>query len=50
MTLTADDEMVVHGYAERAGGGNDLVGHVDVRAGGRGVARGVVVHEDNGAS
>ena len=49
VALAADDDVVVDGDAERLGGIDDLLRHVDVGAGGRGIARGVVVHQDDGA-
>jgi len=33
---------------ERLGRGHDLPGHLDIGAGGRGIARGVIVHEHDG--
>jgi hypothetical protein len=44
MPLLADDNVVVHGNAERLRHLDDLLGHLDVRAGRRRVAGGMVVH------
>jgi hypothetical protein len=38
MPLLADDDVVVHQDAERLGGGDDLLGHLDIGARGRGIA------------
>lgn len=43
--LAADDQMVVHADLQGAAGLDDLPGHVDVGAGGGGVAAGVVVEK-----
>jgi hypothetical protein len=48
VTLFADDDVVVHGDAERARHGNDLVCHLDIGLRRCGVAGGVVVDEDDG--
>ena len=45
MALLADDDVVVHQDAERLRGGDDLLGHLDIGARRRGVARGVVVDQ-----
>jgi hypothetical protein len=45
MPLLAHDNMVVHRNPERLRHLDDLLGHLDVRAGRRGVAGGVVVHD-----
>src|SRR6516225_12190603 len=42
----AEDQVVVHGHAERRGGSDDVLGDRDVRLGGGRVARGMVVHQD----
>src|ERR1700730_4669580 len=42
----ADDQVIVHGHAERLGGFDDIFGDGDVRLGRSRVARGVVVHQD----
>jgi hypothetical protein len=47
MPLLADDNVVVHGNAERLRHLDDLLGHLDVGAGRRRVAGGVVVHQDH---
>ena len=46
MSLLADDDVVVHRNAERLRHLDDLLGHLDVRAGRRRVAGGVVVQKD----
>jgi hypothetical protein len=46
MPATADDDVVVHGDAERLGGADDVLGDGDVGLRGGRVARGVVVHQD----
>jgi hypothetical protein len=46
MPLLADDNVVVHGNAERLRHLDDLLGHLDVGAGRRRVAGGVVVQKD----
>jgi hypothetical protein len=43
MPLPADDDVVVDGDAQRRRDVDDLAGHLDVGARGRGVARGMVV-------
>jgi hypothetical protein len=45
MPLLADDDVVMHGNAERLRHLDDLPGHLDVRARRRRVAGGVVVHQ-----
>ena len=45
MPAFADDDVVVHGNAERGGDVDDGFGHLDVRLRRRRVAGGVVVHE-----
>jgi hypothetical protein len=45
MPLLADDNVVVHGNAQRFRHLDDLLGHLDVRAGRRRVAGGVVVQD-----
>jgi hypothetical protein len=45
MPLLADDNVVVHGNAERLRHLDDLLGHLDVGAGRRRVAGGMVVHD-----
>ena len=42
----ADDQAVMHGHTERLGGLDDVSGDGDVRLGRGGIARGVVVHQD----
>ena len=39
----------MHGQAQDLGGLDDLAGHVDIRAGGCGITRGVIVGEDESA-
>ena len=46
MMPSADDQMVVHGHAERGGGFDDLLSHRDIRLRRCRVARGMVVHQD----
>jgi len=48
VAFLADDDVIVHGNAERARHRDDLLRHLDVRAGRRRVAGGMVVHEDDG--
>ena len=48
MAVSADDDVVVHGDAERFGGGNDELRHVDIGAAGRRVARGMIVDHPYG--
>jgi hypothetical protein len=48
MPVLADDEMVVHGNAERARDLDDRPRHLDVGARGGRVARGMVVQETTG--
>src|SRR6266540_1769957 len=48
MSLLADDDVVVHGDAERAGDLDDRLRHLDIGARRRRVARWMVVHEDDG--
>ena len=43
--VLADDDVVVHGNAERAGNGDDRLRHLDVGARGRRVAGGMIVDE-----
>ena len=45
MPILADDDVVVHGNAERARHLDDRLRHLDVGARGRWVARGMVVQE-----
>jgi hypothetical protein len=46
MPLLADDNVVVHGNAERLRHVDDLLGHLDIGARRRRVAGGVVVQKD----
>ena len=46
MPAAADDDVIVHGDAERLAGADDLPSDGDVGLGRGGVARGMVVHED----
>ena len=48
MPVLADDDVVVHRYSKWAGDADDRFGHLDVGLRGRGIAAGVVVHEDHG--
>ena len=43
MPVLADDDVVVHGNAERGGDLDDRLGHVDIGLRGRRIAGGVVV-------
>ena len=45
MAVLADDDVVVHGDAERGGDVDDGLGHLDVRPRGRRIAGRMVVHE-----
>jgi len=45
MFVLADDDVVMHGDAERAGDVDDRLGHLDVRLRGRGVATRKIVHQ-----
>ena len=46
MPVLADDDVVVHGNAERGGDLDDRLGHMDVGLRGRRIAGGMVVHQD----
>jgi hypothetical protein len=46
MPVLADDDVIVHGDAERRGDVDDRLGHLDIGLRRRRIARGVVV--DNG--
>ena len=48
MAVAADDHVVVHHHAERGCGFFDVLGYGDVGFGRGRVARGVVVHQDQG--
>lgn len=50
MPVLADDDVVMHGNAERGGDLDDRLGHLDVGLGGRRIAGGVVVHETTAAN
>ena len=41
-----DDEVIVHRYAERCGGLEDVVGYGNIGSGRGRIARGVIMHED----
>ncbi len=45
MPVLADDDVVVHGNAERGGDLDDRLGHVDIGLRGRRIAGGVIVHQ-----
>jgi len=45
MPVLADDDVVVHGNAERGGDLDDRFGHMDIGLRRRRIARGVVVHD-----
>jgi hypothetical protein len=46
MPVLADNDVVMHRDAERAGDADDRLGHLDVGLRGRRIAAGVVVHQD----
>ena len=46
MPVLADDDVVVHGNAERRGDVDDRFRHLDIGLRGRRIAGGMVVHED----
>src|SRR5690242_2101978 len=48
VAAVADNQVVVHGHAERGGGLDNVLGYRDVGLRGGGIARGVVVHQDQG--
>lgn len=48
MAFSADDDVVVHDYPDRFGGTPNLSRHIDIGSRWRRIARGVIVHEDNG--
>src|SRR6266849_5819654 len=45
VALAGDDDVVVQRDAERAGGLDDLLRHLDIGARGAGIAGGMIVHE-----
>jgi hypothetical protein len=45
VAVLADDDVVVHGDAERPGDVDDRLRHLDVRARGRRIAGGMIVHQ-----
>jgi hypothetical protein len=47
MSAPADDDVVVHGDAERGGDVDDRFRHLDVRTRRRGIAARMVVHQDD---
>ena len=47
MLPEADDQVVMHGDLERSSRFDDLIGHVNIGAGGRWVTAWVIVHQDN---
>ena len=47
MAFFADDDVVVHGNAERLRHGDDLLRHLDISARGRRIAGRMIVHQDN---
>ena len=47
MPALADDDVVVHGDAERGGDVDDGLGHAHVGLRGRGIARGVIVQQSS---
>ncbi len=50
MPVLADDDVIVHGDAERTGDVDDRACYLDIRLRWRRIAGGVVVQQDNGAS
>ena len=48
MSVLADDDVVVHGDAERGGDVDDGLGHLDIGLRGRRIAGGMVVHQATG--
>ena len=50
VAVLADDDVVVHGNAERPGHVDDGLGHLDVRARGRRIAGGMVVQQRHESS
>jgi len=50
MPVPADNDVVVHGNAERLGDIDDRLGHVDVGARRRRVATRMIVHQSTGRS
>ena len=47
MSAPTDDDVVVHGDAERGGDVDDRFRHLDVRTRRRGIAARMVVHQDD---
>jgi hypothetical protein len=47
MPVLADDEVIVHGNAERCGDVDDRLCHLDIRLRRRRVAGGVIVHQED---
>jgi hypothetical protein len=45
MPVLADDDVIVHGDAERPGDVDDRARHLDIRLRRRWIARGVIVHD-----
>jgi len=45
VAFLADDDVIVHGDAERGRHRDDLLRHLDVRAGGSWVSRGMIVQD-----
>jgi hypothetical protein len=45
MSVLADDDVVVHGNAERAGDGDDLLRHLDIGVRRRRIAGGMIVQD-----
>jgi hypothetical protein len=50
MPVLADDDVVVHGDAERSGHVDDGLGHLDVRARGRRIAGRMIVQQQTESS
>jgi len=45
MPVLADDDVIVHGDAERTGDVDDRLGHLDIGLRGRRIAGGMIVHQ-----
>ncbi len=46
MPVLADNDVIMHGNPQRLGDVDDRLRHLDVGLRGRGIAGGVIVHED----
>ena len=45
MAIPPDDQMIMHRDAQRLGDIDDILRHLDVCRGGRGISRGVIMHQ-----